>query len=154
MTSSLFDLAGKTAVVIGGTSGIGRVLAVGIAEAGADVVASARRAKEVDETATEIEGKSRKTLRIVCDVRSTASLERLRDEVVSAYGKVDILVNCAGITRKAPTLDFTEENWNEILAVNLTGTLRACQVFGKQMLKQKAGRIINIASLGTFLGLL
>jgi NAD(P)-dependent dehydrogenase (short-subunit alcohol dehydrogenase family) len=154
MTSSLFDLDGKTAVVIGGTSGIGRALALGLADAGADVVASSRRSKEVDETAAEIEGKSRKTLRITCDVKSSASLEALRDKVVSAYGKVEILVNCAGITRKATTLDFPEESWNEILDINLGGTLRACQVFGKHMLTRKTGRIINIASLGTYLGLL
>jgi NAD(P)-dependent dehydrogenase (short-subunit alcohol dehydrogenase family) len=153
MNSSLFDLSGRTAVVIGGSSGIGRAVALGLAEAQADVVASARRLKEVNEVAAEIEAKSRKTLRISCDVKSRASLEELRDRVVAAYGKVDILVNCAGITRKGPTVNFTEESWNEILNVNLTGTFRACQVFGAHMLSRGSGRIINIASLGTRVGL-
>ncbi len=153
VNSSLFDLSGKTAVVIGGTSGIGRSLALGLADAGADVVAAARRVKEVNEVASEIEAKSRKTLRMRCDVKIRASLEELRDQVVAAYGKVDILVNCAGITRRAPTVNFSEESWNEILNVNLTGTFRACQVFAAHMLSRGSGRIINIASLGTQLGL-
>jgi NAD(P)-dependent dehydrogenase (short-subunit alcohol dehydrogenase family) len=154
MTSSLFDLAGKTVVVIGGTSGIGRALALGLADAGADVVASSRRTKEVDETATAIEAKSRKTLRANCDVTSRESLQALLAKTVSAFGKVDVLVNCAGITRKAPTVSFQEETWNEIIDINLSGTFRACQIFGEHMLERKSGRIINIASLGAFLALL
>jgi NAD(P)-dependent dehydrogenase (short-subunit alcohol dehydrogenase family) len=154
MKSSLFDLAGKTVVVIGGTSGIGMALALGLADAGADVVASSRRTKEVDETATAIEGKSRKTLRATCDVTSRESLQALLDKTVSVFGKVDVLVNCAGITRKAPTVSFQEESWNEIINVNLSGTFRACQIFGEHMLERKSGRIINIASLGAFLALL
>ena len=151
--SSLFDLQGKTAVVIGGTSGIGRALALGLADAGADVVASARRSAQVDQVAAEIEAKGRRTLRVLSDVSHRDSLEKLRDAAVERFGKVDILVNCAGITKRAPTADFPEETWRDILDVNLNGTLRGCQVFGKHMLGRRSGRIINIASLSTYLGL-
>jgi NAD(P)-dependent dehydrogenase (short-subunit alcohol dehydrogenase family) len=153
MNSSLFDLKGKIAVVVGGTSGIGRALALGLAEAGADVVASSRGESAVQETAREIENLGRKTLRITSDVAQYASLEKLRDAVLAAFDKVDVLVNCAGITKKGPTLDFAEDTWQQILDINLTGTLRSCQVFGNHMLSRKSGRIINIASLSTHLGL-
>jgi hypothetical protein len=149
----MFSLEGKTAVVIGGTTGIGHAISLGLADAGADVVASSRRTAEVGKTADEIEAKGRKTLRMASDVRDRKSLEALRDEVISTFGKVDILFNCAGITKRAPTLDFSEETWSDILEINLTGTLRGCQVFGKHMLERKYGRIINIASLSTFVGL-
>jgi NAD(P)-dependent dehydrogenase (short-subunit alcohol dehydrogenase family) len=151
--SSLFALDGKTTVVIGGTSGIGRALAIGLAEAGADVIAASRGKEAVEKTAREIEALGRKTLRMTADVGQRASLEKLRDAAVAAFGKVDVLVNCAGTTTKAPTLNFPEERWHEILDINLAGTLRGCQVFGEHMLSRKSGRIINIASLSTFLGL-
>jgi NAD(P)-dependent dehydrogenase (short-subunit alcohol dehydrogenase family) len=151
--TSLFSLKGKTAVVIGGTSGIGRALAIGLAEAGADVIAASRGKEAVEKTAKEIEALGRKTLRVTADVGERASLEKLRDAAVEAFGKVDVLVNCAGITSKGATLDFPESRWLEILDTNLTGTLRGCQVFGEHMLNRKSGRIINIASLSTHLGL-
>jgi NAD(P)-dependent dehydrogenase (short-subunit alcohol dehydrogenase family) len=153
LSTSLFSLDGKTAVVIGGTTGIGHAISLGLADAGADVVASSRRTAEVAKTADEIEAKGRQTLRITSDVRDRKSLESLRDVAISTFGKVDILFNCAGITKRAPTLDFSEETWSDILEINLTGTLRGCQVFGKHMLERKYGRIINIASLSTFVGL-
>jgi NAD(P)-dependent dehydrogenase (short-subunit alcohol dehydrogenase family) len=149
----MFSLAGKTAVVMGGTSGIGQALALGLAEAGADVIAASRREQAVEATANQIEARGRKTLRITADVTGRSSLERLRDAVLTQFGKVDVLVNCAGITTKAPTLDFPEDRWREILDINLTGTLRGCQIFGEHMLSRKSGRIINIASLTTYLGL-
>jgi NAD(P)-dependent dehydrogenase (short-subunit alcohol dehydrogenase family) len=153
LSTSIFSLEGKTAVVIGGTTGIGHAISLGLAEAGADVVSSSRRTVEVAKTADEIESMGRKALRITSDVRDRKSLEALRDEVIATFGKVDILFNCAGITKRAPTLDFSEETWSDILEINLTGTLRGCQVFGKHMLERKYGRIINIASLSTFVGL-
>jgi NAD(P)-dependent dehydrogenase (short-subunit alcohol dehydrogenase family) len=153
MSASIFDLQGKTAVVIGGTTGIGHALSLGLADAGADVVASARRAEQVEQTASEIEGKGRKTLRRTSDVQDRASLEALREEVLKVFGKVDILVNCAGTTKRAPTIDFAEEDWDRIIDINLTGTMRGCQVFGKAMLSRGYGRIINIASLSTYVGL-
>ncbi len=153
MESSLFSLKGKTAVVIGGTTGIGHAIALGLADAGADVVASSRRMEQVEHTADEIAAKGSKTLRLASNVRDRKSLEALRDGVIESFGKVDILVNCAGITKRAPSVDFPEETWNDILETNLTGTLRGCQVFGSHMLSRGYGRIINIASLSTFVGL-
>lgn len=147
------DLAGKTAVVVGGSTGIGRTLALGLAQGGADVVSSARRIDFVNSLADEIEGLGRKTLRLPCDVGDRASLEKLLKECLSAFGKVDILVNAAGITKRAPTVDYPEEDWNRIVDTNLTGTLRTCQVFGPHMIERKYGRIISIASMGSFLGL-
>lgn len=154
MTYAPLELNGRVAVVIGGTSGIGRAIAHGLAEAGADVVASSRRVQQVEAAAKEIEKRGRQTLRVTSDVADTKSLERLRNEIVSAFGRVDILVNCAGKTKRAPTLDFSEQDWNDILDTNLTGTLRACQVFGRHMIERGYGRIINIASLSTFVALL
>jgi NAD(P)-dependent dehydrogenase (short-subunit alcohol dehydrogenase family) len=148
------DLDGRVAVVVGGTSGIGRAITLGLAEAGADVIASARGADNLEATAAEIEARGRRTLRIRSDVADRGSLDALRDAVLAGFGRVDILVNCAGTTRRTPTLDVSEAEWNGILDTNLTGTLRGCQAFGRPMLAQGYGRIINIASLGSFVGLL
>ncbi|HEX8194821.1 MAG TPA: glucose 1-dehydrogenase [Pyrinomonadaceae bacterium] len=153
MSYSLLELNGKTAVVIGGTSGIGRAIAHGLAEAGADVVPTSRRMEQVEAAASEIEERGRRSLRVTSDVSDRASLQTVLDESVAAFGKVDILVNSAGRTKRAPTLDFSEEDWNAIMETNLTGTLRACQVFGRHMLERGYGRIINIASLSTFVAL-
>lgn len=147
------DLAGKVAVVVGGSSGIGRTVALGLAEGGADVVSSARRMDLVNALADEIEKLGRRSLRVTCDVADRSSLERLLQECVAAFGKVDILVNAAGITKRAPTVDYVEEDWNRIMDTNLTGTLRTCQVFGKHMMERRYGRIISIASMGSFLAL-
>jgi NAD(P)-dependent dehydrogenase (short-subunit alcohol dehydrogenase family) len=146
-------LAGKVAVVVGGSSGIGRTVALGLAEGGADVVSSARRIELVNTLAAEIEKIGRKTLRVACDVADRGSLEKLLQACLDAFGKVDILVNAAGITKRAPTLDYPEEDWKRIMETNLTGTLRTCQVFGKHMIERGFGRIINIASMGSFLAL-
>ena len=153
MSLKTLELNGKTAVVIGGTSGIGRAIAHGLAEAGADVVPTSRRIEQVEMVATEIESFGRKSLRVASDVSDRASLENLLRDTVSAFRKVDILVNSAGRTKRAPTLDFSEEDWNDILETNLNGTLRACQIFGREMLEKGYGRIINIASLSTFVSL-
>jgi len=153
MSYAKLELNGKTAIVIGGTSGIGRALSHGLAEAGADVIASSRRREQVEETAKEIEELGRRTLRVTSDVSDKNSLQNLLGECLNKFGKVDILVNCAGRTKRAPTLDFDETEWSDIIETNLTGTLRACQVFGRHMLERKYGRIINIASLSTFVAL-
>ena len=150
---SLFNLSGKTAVIIGGTTGIGHALSLGLADAGADVIASSRRGDEVNKTAAEIEAKGRRTLRLTSDVKDRASLVSLREGVLEFFGKVDILINCAGTTKRGPTLTFAEDDWNHILETNLTGTLRGCQVFGEAMLAKGYGRIVNIASLSTFVAL-
>lgn len=153
MAYKQLDLDGKVAVVVGGSSGIGKTIALGLAQAGADVVASARRMELVKKLADEIEAIGRRSLRVTCDVADRASLDKLLQACLEKFGKVDIMVNAAGITKRAPTLDFSEEDWNRILDTNLTGTLRACQVFGRHMVERKYGRIINIASMGSFLAL-
>jgi NAD(P)-dependent dehydrogenase (short-subunit alcohol dehydrogenase family) len=124
-----------------------------LAEAGADVAASSRRQDVVDETAKEIEALGRRSLRVPSDVTDRASLETLLGEAVGAFGKVDIMINCAGRTKRVPTLDLTEADWNAIIETNLTGTLRAAQVFGRHMVDRKYGRIVNIASLSSFVAL-
>ena len=153
MAFSKLDLSGRVAVVIGGTSGIGRALAHGLAEAGADVVPSSRRQEQVESTAAEIEGLGRKTLRCTSDVADRESLQELLGMTVADLGKVDILINCAGTTKRTPTLDVSDDEWEMILETNLTGTLRGCQVFGRHMIENGYGRIINIASLSTFVSL-
>jgi NAD(P)-dependent dehydrogenase (short-subunit alcohol dehydrogenase family) len=152
-SKNFFDLSGKTAVVIGGTSGIGLALSLGLAEAGADVVASARRQEQVDSTAAEIEQRGRRTLRLASDVADRASLEKLLAASLESFGKVDILINCAGKIKRTPTLTLPEEEWTDIVDTNLTGTLRSCQVFGRHMLGRGYGRIVNIASLNSFVAL-
>jgi NAD(P)-dependent dehydrogenase (short-subunit alcohol dehydrogenase family) len=150
--SGRFDLSGKCAVVIGGTSGLGKAIALGIAEAGADVVAASRRQEDTDLVASEIEGLGRRSLRATVDVRDRSSIESLQRKVLDSFHKVDILVNAAGITIKTPTLECSEEEWSSILDINLNGTWRSCQIFGKAMVGQGFGRILNIASLSTFVG--
>lgn len=147
------DLTGRVAVVIGGTTGIGRAMVEGLANAGADVVASARREAEVEATAKAIEGLGRKTLRVTCDVADKSSIQTLHDQVIKTFGKADILINCAGRTKRTPTIDVAEDEFDAIMDTNLNGTLRACQVFGKSMIERRYGRIINIASLTSFVAL-
>jgi NAD(P)-dependent dehydrogenase (short-subunit alcohol dehydrogenase family) len=146
------SLEDRVAIVIGGTSGIGRTLALGLADAGADVVVSGRRLEMVEAVAGEIAAMGRRTVRLPCDVSDRASLARLRDAVMADLGHVDILVNCAGQTKRTPTLEVSDQEWNAILETNVTGMLRACQVMALPMLQRGYGRIINIASLTSFLG--
>ncbi len=146
------DLTSKTAVVIGGTSGIGLTLAEGLAQAGADVVATGRRPHLVECATDKIRRLGRRSFPITCDVTDRRSLEGLQQRVCAELGRVDILVNSAGATRRTPFLDITQDEWNGIMDVNLNGTLRACQVFGREMVKRGYGRIINIASLASFVG--
>lgn len=152
MSEGLFDLSGRVAVVTGGTTGLGREIALGMAAAGADVVPSSRRQPQVEAVAAEIEKLGHRTLRKTCDVLDRPSLERLHEEVLKAFGKIDILVNAAGITQKVPTLEVSEEDWSRVMETNLTGTVRACQIFGATMAQAGYGRIINIASIAGFKG--
>jgi NAD(P)-dependent dehydrogenase (short-subunit alcohol dehydrogenase family) len=147
------DLSSKTAVVIGGTSGIGRTLAKGLAEAGADVVPTGRRRQLVETVVGEISKLGRHSMTSTCDVGDRSSIQSLLDAVLAEFGKVDILVNCAGINHRVPTLDMNESDWNRIIETNLNGTLRACQIFGRSMVERGYGRIINTASLGSFVAL-
>lgn len=153
MKPGSLSLSNKVAVVIGGTSGIGRALSLGLAGAGADVVPSGRSKENIDKVAAEIESAGRRTLRLTCDIGDRESLQQLAATSLERFGKIDILINCAAKMTRVPTLDMREEDWQDIIDTNLTGTFRACQVFGKQMIEQGSGRIINIASLNAFVAL-
>lgn len=146
-------LINKTAVIIGGTSGIGRALSIGLAAAGADVVASGRRKAMVEEVASELEARGRHTIRFPSDLCSRESVEELAAACLKRFGKVDILINCAATIKRVPTIEMAEEDWRHVLDTNLTGTFRSCQVFGRHMLERGYGRIINIASLNAFVAL-
>lgn len=153
MSKNLFSLEGRVAVVVGGTSGIGRVLALGLADAGANVIATARRAQLVEEVAVEIEAKGRKTLRVATDVLDRSSLSQAADAIVSAFGQIDIVVYCAGVNKKLATIDMRDDEWQRIIDTNLTGAVRTYQVFAKPMMARRSGRLIGIASLSSFVGL-
>jgi NAD(P)-dependent dehydrogenase (short-subunit alcohol dehydrogenase family) len=153
MGHPLLDLEKKTAVVIGGTSGIGLALAKGLATAGANTVPTGRRADLVEAAAREVEALGRSSLAQPCDVTEEKSLESLLKAVVKKFGSVQILINCAGRTKRMPTLEMPESEWNAILETNLNGTMRACRVFGRHMIEKGYGRIINIASISSFVSL-
>jgi len=147
------DLTGRVAVVIGGTSGLGRAIALGLAEAGAAVVATGRRQELVNETAAAIQKLGRESLNYSVNVSDRASIDTLRDAVLARLGRVDVLVNAAGRTKRTPTKDLPEQEWEDILDTNLTGILRCCQSFYQPLVTSGRGRIINIASLSSFVGL-
>jgi NAD(P)-dependent dehydrogenase (short-subunit alcohol dehydrogenase family) len=152
LVPSLFDLTDRVAVVVGGSSGIGRALALGLAEAGADVIATARRADLVGEVADGIEARGRRTLRMTSDVTDRTSLVRVVDSCVAEFGRVDIAICAAGVTMRVPSVEMSATDWQRIVGTNLTGTWNTCQVFATPMLERGSGRLINIASLSSFLG--
>jgi NAD(P)-dependent dehydrogenase (short-subunit alcohol dehydrogenase family) len=149
-----FDLSGRTAVVVGGTTGIGRAIALGLADAGADVVATGRRLAVVEDVADVIEARGRRTLRVPADVGDAVSLRALRDACLAEFTHVDIVVSAAGITKRVPTLDMDETDWAAILDTNVTGMFRTYQTFAPAMIGRGAGRLIGIASLASFVGLM
>ncbi len=153
MGYSGLDLTGKTAVVIGGTSGLGLELAKGYAQAGANVIPTGRRKELIEQVCQEICKTGVKTLAYPCDVNDRESLKGLLKATTDNFGHVDILVNSAGRIKRVPTLEMADQDWNDILETNLTGTLKACQVFGKHMIERQAGRIVNIASLNSYVAL-
>jgi NAD(P)-dependent dehydrogenase (short-subunit alcohol dehydrogenase family) len=153
MSDHPLSLDNRVAVVMGGTSGLGRRLAIGLAKAGADVIPTGRREQLIDEACGEIEAAGRKTLRAVCDIASRASVDAFRDAALAEFGQVDILVNAAGQIFRKPTRDVTEQEWNNLFDVNLTGMLRSCQSFYEPLAQNRRGRIINIASLNSFVSL-
>jgi len=148
----LFDLKGKTAVVTGGGRGIGRAIALALAEAGADVAITSRTDEELIKVGKEIEDFSRKSFYKAMDVRDKKSIDQFVAEIVEQQGSIDILVNAAGLNVRRAFLDFTEEEWDFVLDINLKGTVLACQTVLPYMIKQKQGKIINIASLSSVLG--
>lgn len=145
-----FDVSGRVAVVIGGTSGIGRAIAVGLAEQGADVVPTGRRANHIEEVCAAVEKLGRRTLRQEIDVRERQSIDALRDTILREFGRVDILVNAAGFTFRQPTIKLCEDQFSSIFDINLKGALRACQSFYEALKASGRGRVINIASLSSF----
>ncbi len=147
------SLEGKRALVFGGTSGLGKSIALGFAEAGADVVPVSRRAEEVQKTAGEIRALGRRTMELTADVTRREEIQRVIDRMRAEMGRIDILVNSAGTTKRAPSLEFADEDWNRVLNINLNGTWYACQMVGRVMKEQMYGRIINLASIGAFLSL-
>ena len=150
MVKSLFDLRGRNAVVLGGTSGIGRAAAHALAQAGAHVAPSGRRIAEAEAVAAEVRALGVRSAVIPCDVRDAASIAALCAQVQEQLGPVDILVYAAGITQRLATLDVTDEQWQGILDVNLSGAFRAARVFAPRMVERGYGRIVNIASLSSF----
>lgn len=147
------SLEGRRALVFGGTSGLGKSIATGLAEAGADVVPVSRRAEEVRKTAAELRTLGRKTLELTADVARREDVQEVVNHMLKEMGRIDILVNSAGTTRRVPSLEMADEDWDRILDINLKGTWSACQTVGRVMREQMYGRIINIASIGAFLSL-
>jgi len=147
------DLSSRTAVVIGGTSGIGLALSKALAQAGANVVPTGRRTHLVESAAAGVQALGRGSLVHPVDVNDRASLQSLLAAVRARFSNADILVNCAGATKRTPTLAVSDHEWNSIMETNLNGTLRACQIFAPHMIERRYGRIINIASLSSFVAL-
>jgi len=153
MSFAAFDLSDRVAVVIGATSGIGKSIALGLAEAGAGVIPTGRRADLVKAAVAEVESRGRRSLAFPADVSDDTSIRNLMDAAVAKFGKVDILVNAAGITVRRPTVDVTDSEWNRIIDTNLTGMLRACRAIGPHMIERGYGRVINIGSLTSVVAL-
>ncbi len=153
MSFPSLELTNRTAVVIGATSGIGRAIALGLADAGADVVPTGRRSQLVKDAARDVEARGRRSLAITSDVQDADSIQTLAVAAIQKFGKVDILVNAAGRSVRRPTLEVSDTEWDEILDTNLTGMLRACRVFGRHMIERSYGRIINIGSLTSVVAL-
>ncbi len=148
---SPFDISGRVAVVVGGTSGLGRAIALGLADSGVHTVVSG-----LDDGAAvveEIRSRGVRTLQTTCDVGARATLDALRDSVLAEFGGVDILVNCAGRIFRQPTAEVDDAAWTSLLDTNVTGMLRACQAFYEPLKASGRGRIVNIASLTSFVSL-
>lgn len=151
--NSLFDLTGKTAIVTGGARGLGQAMAIGLAQAGADVVVADLLDEEAAKTVEEVRKLSRKSMSLRVDVTNSKDVEAMINSVVKEFGKLDIIINSAGITKRMPALDFIEEDFDRVIAVNLKGVFLSCQAAGRQMVKQGGGKIINMASVGGLVGL-
>lgn len=147
-----FSLAGKTALVTGSAKGIGRSIAIALAEAGADVACHSRTASTAAETINEIESKGRRAFEVAGDMSDKMVPKRIVEATIGTFGKIDILVNNAGMIRRSPAVDFSEEDWSTMIEVNLSSVFRLSQEVGKHMMTQGGGKIVNIASLLSFQG--
>ena len=148
-----FSVAGKVALVTGGGRGIGKGISMGLARAGADLVVAARSADEIAGVAAEAGSLGRRTLAVETDVGDLDSLERLFEAVEKEFGRLDVLVNCAGVNRRKPALEVLPEDWDYVHNINLRGLFFASQHALRLMKREEYGRIINIASLATFIGI-
>ena len=148
--ANLFDLNGRVAVVMGATSGLGRAIAIGLAQHGADVVPSGRRKELVESACKEIEAAGKRTLAKPADAQDRRSIDSLRDAVLAQFGRVDILVNAAGNVVRSPIAALKEEQWSSVIDTHLNGAFRACQSFYEPLKASGRGRIVNIASLSSF----
>ena len=144
------SLDGKRVLVFGGATGLGRSMALGMAEAGADVVPVSRRAEEVKKAAAAIRALGRRSLELTADVTRREEIQRVIDGMLAEFGRIDVLVNSAGTVRRKPAIDATDEEWDVVMDTNLKGTWRTCQMVGRVMKEQSYGRIINIASVAAF----
>lgn len=149
----LFGLSGKVAIVTGGGQGLGRAIACALAGAGADVAVLARRAERVREVAAEIETLGRRALAISCDVSDPGSVDAAVEHVAGALGRIDILVNGAGTTSRTPAVEMSREDWTRVIDVNLSGAFWMSQAVARKMIPQGSGKIINIASATSTVGL-
>jgi NAD(P)-dependent dehydrogenase (short-subunit alcohol dehydrogenase family) len=143
----LFDLTGRVAIVSGGSMGLGRQMAEGLAEMGANLVLCARKKERCEEVAEGLRSRGVRTLALGCDVRDRAAIQEVVDEALAKFGRIDILVNNAGVSWGASVEEMTLEQWDRVLSTNLTGTFLFCQAVGKTMVAQGSGKIINIASV-------
>ena len=143
----VFDLTSKRAIVTGGGRGLGRAMALALAEAGADVAVISRTLSELEQVAQEIRQKGRKALSVVCDVSVLKDVQQMVEKVIDEFGGIDILVNDAGIVKASPAEDMSEQDWRDVIEVDLTGTFFCCQAVGRHMIKQKSGKIINLCSM-------
>jgi gluconate 5-dehydrogenase len=148
----LFDLSGKTAIVTGGGSGLGKQMAVGLAECGADVVLCARTVERCEEVAEELRGLGVQALALACNVREQAQIQAVVDAAIAEFGTVDILVNNAGTSWKASPEEMPLEAWQKVIDVNLTGPFLFSQAAGIVMIRQGRGKVINISSVAAFQG--
>lgn len=148
----LFDLTGRVAIITGGSIGLGRQMAEALAEAGANLVLCARKKERCEEAARDMEKLGVRALALSCDVKDQASVEQLIAATVSAFGRIDVLINNAGISWGAPTEKMTLAEWNKVIETNLTGTFLCAQAAGRIMLKQQSGKIINMASVSGLKG--
>lgn len=154
MSLPMFDLTGKVAIVTGGYWGIGRGIADGLAESGANIVICARHFDRCQQACSEIEKLGVKTLPVKCDVSNREDVENMIRATVQQFGKIDILVNNAGITGAAKAIvDLSDEEWHETLAINLTGMFFCSRAAAKEMIKQNKGKIINVTSVSSFMPL-
>jgi len=150
VSKNCFDLTGRVAIVLGGASGLGKAISVGLAAHGADVVPGGRRPHSLTCVCEEIKSLGRQTLHAAVDVTDRRSIAAFRDLLLEKFGRIDILVNAAGVTFRKPTVEVSDEEWSGLFQTNLEGVLHACQIFYDPLKSSGAGRIVNIASLGSY----